>query len=454
MANTKISALTALASAASDDVIAIVDTDAGATKKITIANLFIVPGGVQPLLPDGLIIGVSASQDRIIIQGVAKGAGQFDGTLSLIDLTAARAWNLPNLDGTIGLLTNKLSDFASTTSTELLGVISDETGSGALVFGTSPTFTTQIISPIVYGSAAASGTLTLKSTSHGTLGNVSIGRLTLSDLANADGMVFGDLGTATRGIDMSASGLSGVDYLLYSSAGNYWRADGGLMVYSDTIQTNYGLFGGYVRCGEFKSLTDTPLGIQAFGYGNIILNADSDSTILFGQYNPVGSLTACSSNGTTTITKATHGLTLAAGELVHVTASSTAGDLGFYRYVSGDANTIVVDRALGTSTGIALTAYKDVISMHATDATNGQMLTSWSAQNKPMQLGGTVLVATTNLTSKDLYIGGNIGFSGQTANGTVATTITSLGPTGAATTIQGWIKIIDSGGTARYIPYF
>lgn len=44
------------------------------------------------------------------------------------------------------LTTNPLSQFAATTSAELLGVISDETGSGLLVFGTSPTLTTPVIS--------------------------------------------------------------------------------------------------------------------------------------------------------------------------------------------------------------------------------------------------------------------------------------------------------------------
>ena len=39
------------------------------------------------------------------------------------------------------LTTNKISDFAATTSAELAGTISDETGSGALVFGTAPTIT-------------------------------------------------------------------------------------------------------------------------------------------------------------------------------------------------------------------------------------------------------------------------------------------------------------------------
>lgn len=40
------------------------------------------------------------------------------------------------------LTTNPLSQFAATTSAQLAGVISDETGSGLLVFGTSPTLVT------------------------------------------------------------------------------------------------------------------------------------------------------------------------------------------------------------------------------------------------------------------------------------------------------------------------
>ena len=43
--------------------------------------------------------------------------------------------------GSYALTTGTLAQFASTTSSELRGVISDETGTGALVFGTSPTFT-------------------------------------------------------------------------------------------------------------------------------------------------------------------------------------------------------------------------------------------------------------------------------------------------------------------------
>lgn len=52
------------------------------------------------------------------------------------------------------LTTNPLSQFASTTSLQLKNTISDETGSGALVFATSPTLVTPALG------TPASGTLT------------------------------------------------------------------------------------------------------------------------------------------------------------------------------------------------------------------------------------------------------------------------------------------------------
>lgn len=48
--------------------------------------------------------------------------------------------------GTVIYQSNKISDLSTTTSSELAGKISDETGSGSLVFATSPNITTPIIS--------------------------------------------------------------------------------------------------------------------------------------------------------------------------------------------------------------------------------------------------------------------------------------------------------------------
>ena len=61
-------------------------------------------------------------------------------------LTSNGAGALPTMQSPAGggdaLVANPLSQFAATTSAQLAGVISDETGSGLLVFGTSPTLTT------------------------------------------------------------------------------------------------------------------------------------------------------------------------------------------------------------------------------------------------------------------------------------------------------------------------
>ena len=56
--------------------------------------------------------------------------------------------------GTVAYTANKLSAFAATTSAELAGVISDETGTGALVFANTPTLVTPVLG------TPTSGTLT------------------------------------------------------------------------------------------------------------------------------------------------------------------------------------------------------------------------------------------------------------------------------------------------------
>jgi len=61
---------------------------------------------------------------------------------------------LQGVTGTLALLGDKLDAFAATTSAELAGVISDETGTGGLVFGTSPTLITPALG------TPASGTMT------------------------------------------------------------------------------------------------------------------------------------------------------------------------------------------------------------------------------------------------------------------------------------------------------
>ena len=71
-------------------------------------------------------------------------AGSTSGTtiVNAAAVAGTTTVTLQGVTGTVALLGNKLSDFAATTSAELATVISDETGSGLLVFGTSPVLVT------------------------------------------------------------------------------------------------------------------------------------------------------------------------------------------------------------------------------------------------------------------------------------------------------------------------
>lgn len=97
------------------------------------------------------VLGVASatSVNKLAITTPATAA-----TLTIADgktLTASNTLTLTGTDassvafgtgGTVIYASNKLSALAATTSAELAGVISDETGSGSLVFATSPTLTT------------------------------------------------------------------------------------------------------------------------------------------------------------------------------------------------------------------------------------------------------------------------------------------------------------------------
>jgi len=91
------------------------------------------------------------SYNGIIFEGAT--VDDFETTLTAADPTADRTITLPNSDGTVALTANKLNAFASTSSSELAGVISDDTGTGSLVFANTPT----LVSPIL--GTPQSGTL-------------------------------------------------------------------------------------------------------------------------------------------------------------------------------------------------------------------------------------------------------------------------------------------------------
>lgn len=89
------------------------------------------------------LLGVATGTSFNGITGLSSTTPIVDGTAAIgTGTTAARADHVHPTDTSRAATSGTLAQFAATTSAQLAGVISDETGSGALVFANSPTMTT------------------------------------------------------------------------------------------------------------------------------------------------------------------------------------------------------------------------------------------------------------------------------------------------------------------------
>lgn len=135
-------------------------------------------------------IGTTTPTSKLDVTGTGNfsglttfGAGISVNAETITDLTGAGLTNLAGvltsdpvtLAGTPDYLTiagqvitrNQLvlsTDLATFSSADLSGRLTDETGTGAVVFDTTPTFTTSLISPMIIGGTGTASSLTLKTT--------------------------------------------------------------------------------------------------------------------------------------------------------------------------------------------------------------------------------------------------------------------------------------------------
>ena len=320
---------------------------------------------------DAMNIGVSVS-DQLLFQN-AGGGYSFDNELI-----------------SIGTIDVKMSSYSDTADSTL--IFSVPLGVPTIT-GFSPNTSTSTITwndsdQIVF--TGASGGISIPD-------SLILGRISFPSGTNDSGIVFRNLGTSNYGIDGRNSGLSGAaDFFVSMNATNYWRADGKFLIPTVNVITK---------------LTASNITTYLSGQ-NIRLETDSANSVLIGDNTAVGSITDATSNGTATIVKTTHGLSLSAGMRAHITDTAQVSDEGFYRVVSDDGSNIVIDRALaGSLSDVDITFYKDVIGIFATDGVNGQLIVGSSAQDKPIQLGGDVMEATGHsLGAEDILIGGSAGF--------------------------------------------
>ena len=137
-------------------------TDETGTGVVVFSN---TPTLVTPVLG----VATATSINKVAFTAPATGS-----TFTIADgktLTASNTLTLTGTDtssvafgagGTVAYVANKLSVFAATTSAELAGVISDETGTGVLVFSNSPTLVTPTLGAALATSiTATSGNMTV-----------------------------------------------------------------------------------------------------------------------------------------------------------------------------------------------------------------------------------------------------------------------------------------------------
>lgn len=149
------------------------------------------------------VLGVATATS---INKVAFTAPATGSTLTIADgktLTASNTLTMTATDGstaafgaggTVAYTGNKLSVFAATSSSELAGVISDETGSGALVFATSPTLVTPLLGTPTSGTLTNCTGLPIATGVSGLAANVATFLATPSS-ANLAAMVTDETGT-------------------------------------------------------------------------------------------------------------------------------------------------------------------------------------------------------------------------------------------------------------------
>lgn len=115
----------------------------------------------------GLVTAASSGTAPVTsVSGTTNRITSTGGATPVIDISAT-------FEALLGKVANPLSQFASTTSAQLLGVISDETGTGALVFANTPTLVTPVLGAAtatsINGNTFTTGTYTLTGTAAKTL---------------------------------------------------------------------------------------------------------------------------------------------------------------------------------------------------------------------------------------------------------------------------------------------
>jgi hypothetical protein len=340
---------------------------------------------------------------------------------------------------------NKLSDLASTTSTELAGVISDETGTGSLVFADTPT----VITPNVTTSITTDSTTfalidTNATTVHFARAATAIGigsGLPGITTINHDLQVAGNITFGAGATQLSATVINVEDPLIYLADNN--PADildiGIVAAYNNGVHTHTGLIRDAsdsewkLFSGVVSEPVDNVIDLTGAVYDNLKIGGLNATTGTFSSGVSATQLTSTIADGTApfVVTSTTTVANLKAAKVetnANLTGVITSiGNATSIASQTGTGSTFVVDDTptlktpvLGVATAtsinkVAFTAPTNSATLTladgstlATSGSNSITLTSTGTTNATLPAGTVTLVDSTVTTLSSLASVGTI----------------------------------------------
>jgi hypothetical protein len=225
--------------------------------------------------------------------------------------------------GTCGVTGSPLSQFAATTSAQLAGVISNETGTGLLVFNNAPALTSPVLTTPVLGVAAGTSLA---------LGGATIGSNALAVTGTFAFSAGGSFGGAITGITTLASGAhtitsASANALAVGLAGTTnpaFNVDASTASSATGINIKSAAAGGGVALAAISSGTNEALSINAKGSGAIAIGSVSTGAVTI---TPATTLSAALTYGGVTLANSVTGtgsMVLAAAPSVSSLTVTTA----------------------------------------------------------------------------------------------------------------------------------